>query len=165
MEPKRDGYSRTQIILHWTIAVLILLQFLNQELMEAAWHARTGTPEPGEGSGMPFPHIIIGVVVLLLAVWRLTLRLRRGVPGRAPHENTFISLAAKATHIGLYALIFLMPLTGALAWFGGVEVSARIHVVLRWVLFWLVVLHIAGALFEQFVLRSNVLRRITRPQH
>jgi len=163
VEPKRDGYNRTQIILHWTIAVLIVLQLINSRWMEPAFEARIGEAPAGEG--MPVPHIIIGVLVLLLAIWRLAVRLRRGAPAHAAGENSLISTAAKANHVALYVLLFAMPLTGAIAWFGALENVGDIHAVLRWVLIVLVVLHIAGGLFEQFVLRNNVLMRIIRPQH
>ena len=164
VEPKRSGYNRTQIILHWTIAVLIVLQLINSRWMEPAFESRVGEAPVGE-AGNPWPHIAIGVCVLLLVIWRLTVRLRRGAPAHAAGENSLISTAAKANHVALYVLLFAMPLTGAIAWFGALENVGDIHSVLRWVLIVLVVLHIAGGLFEQFVLRNNVLMRIVRPQH
>ena len=164
VEPKRAGYNGTQIFLHWAIVVLIVLQLINSQWMEPAFEARVGEAPAGEG-GNPWPHIILGVAVLLLTIWRLTVRLRRGAPAHAAGENSLISTAAKANHVALYVMLFAMPLTGAIAWFGGIENVGDLHSVLRWVLIALVVLHIAGGLFEQFVLRNNVLARIVRPQH
>ena len=53
-----------------------------------------------------------------------------------------------------------MPISGAVAWFGGVPEAAAAHVLARTVLLVLVILHVAGALFQQVFLRSNVLSRM-----
>lgn len=73
-------------------------------------------------------------------------------------------MLAKLTHVGLYALMILMPLSGAVAWFGGVETAAQGHNVLRIVLLALVALHVVGALYHQFVLRDGTLARMRRAQ-
>ncbi len=71
---------------------------------------------------------------------------------------------AKATHFLIYALIIGMPISGAVAWFGGVPGAAAAHVLAKSVLLVLVILHVAGALFQQFLLKSNVLTRMVMSQ-
>ena len=56
-----------------------------------------------------------------------------------------------------------MPLTGAVAWFGGFEISAEIHELGRLILIPLILLHIAGGLAEHFVFRNDTLMRMVRP--
>lgn len=52
-------------------------------------------------------------------------------------------------------MIILIPLSGAANWFLGIEAAGEAHEVLTTVLLMLVGLHIAGALYHQFVLRDG----------
>ena len=63
----------------------------------------------------------------------------------------------------LYGFIFLMPITGALAWFAGIEVSAELHELGRLVLIPAIGFHVLGALAEHFVFRNNSLSRMLKP--
>jgi len=71
---------------------------------------------------------------------------------------------AKAAHVGLYALMILMPLSGSMAWFGGVDLAAQGHNVLKIVLLALVALHVLGALYHQFVLKDGLINRMRRAE-
>ena len=73
-------------------------------------------------------------------------------------------ILAKLTHVGLYALMILMPLSGSVAWFGGVEAAAQGHDVMKVILLALVALHVMGALYHQFILRDDTLARMRRAQ-
>jgi cytochrome b561 len=57
-------------------------------------------------------------------------------------------------------MIFAMPLTGLIAWFGASATSATLHEIGRLILIVLIGLHILGALVEQFVFRHATLRRM-----
>lgn len=71
-------------------------------------------------------------------------------------------VAAKAVHVGLYAFIFLMPLTGIAAYYFGADAAGSLHAdVLKVVLWVLIAAHVAGALVHQFYWKTNVLRRMT----
>ena len=75
----RTGYSRLQIFLHWTVALLFLCQFLFSDAMnQAARAVRHGT-EPVVDA-MVWQHILFGVLVLGFALWRLSLRREGGAP-------------------------------------------------------------------------------------
>ena len=109
-------------------------------------------------------HVAGGIAVFLLALLRVALRLGRGAPPPPETEHPALRFAARAVHIGFYAIILLMPLTGALAWFGGVEASASVHRAGMLAIFVLLLLHIVGAVYHHFVLRTDVMRRMLRPE-
>lgn len=156
-----EGYSRLQIILHWTIAALVLSQLLVNEDVQDAFKDRS-EGEPFDGETGALLHIGVGVTILTLTVIRLIVRLWRGAP--EPHKTNppLANLAGVVTHILLYTFLFVMPLTGAIAWFGGVELSAELHELGRLILIPLIALHIIGALAEHFVFRTNALMRMLK---
>lgn len=156
------GYSRAQVILHWLIAALILFQLLVHEGMEEAWRAMR---RAGEDGGNPVPHIVVGSTILILAAIRLVIRLRHGAPPHPAGQPAALALVANVVHWGIYVLLFALPISGLVAWFGGVEGAAAAHGgPLRLALIALVLLHIGGALVQQFVLRSGVLMRMLKPE-
>lgn len=156
------GYSRAQITLHWVIAALILFQLLVHEDMEMAWDGRM---DGGAAEGNPLPHIVVGSAILVLAAVRLIVRLRHGAPPHPAGQPAALGLLANMVHWGIYLLLFALPISGLVAWFGGIENAADVHGgPLRFALIGLVLLHIAGALAQQFVLRSGVLMRMFKPE-
>lgn len=160
--PAPTGYSRTQIVLHWVVLVLIALQYLFHDAISSAWD------RVEEGAEVAFDPLVLGHVaggglVLLLALWRLGLRARRGAP--APLDSGRLQVViAKLTHTGLYALMILMPVSGAVAWFGGVGAAAEGHEVLKALLLALVALHVVGAVYHQLVLRDGTMARMRRSE-
>lgn len=159
---KRAGYSRTQVIIHWAVVALILFQLFFHEGMEMAFDARM---DGGAPAGNPVPHIIAGVLVLVLAAARVIIRLGRGAPPHPQDQPAVLGLLANITHGLIYVLLFALPLSGAVAWFGGVEGAGNAHGgLLRYALIGAVILHVTGALVQQFVLRSGVLMRMLKPE-
>jgi cytochrome b561 len=156
------GYSRLQIVLHWTIAGLVIFQLLVNGGMQDAFDDRMDG-DTIEDFGWALLHIAVGIAILLLAVLRVIVRLRRGVPPPESH-NALINLMASAAHFALYGFIFLMPITGAIAWFGGSDLSAEAHEWGRLLLIPLILLHAAGAFMEHFVFRNASLRRMLGPE-
>jgi len=157
------GYSRAQVVLHWLIAALIILQYVLHEPIAEAWELVE------EGREVVFhpliaQHVFGGLVVLALAIWRLEIRARRGAPPPPEQEHPALKLAAHATHWLFYALMILMPVSGAAAWFGGIELAAEGHEAMKVVLLALFVVHVAGALMHRFVLKTGVMERMVRPQ-
>ncbi|MBA1139054.1 cytochrome b [Mesorhizobium neociceri] len=155
------SYSKTQIWLHWSIAALILVQFVAPDGMQHVWRAfRRGQEVSPSDVPLAYMHVVIGLTVLTLAAWRLWLRIARGVPPVSGMEHPALRLLARATHFVIYALIFIVPLAGAVAWFLGVSAAAQVHVLGQNVLLYIVLLHTAGALFQHFVFKTDVLRRM-----
>ena len=165
MPPARTGYSATQIALHWIIAVLIVVQVVAHEGMETVYGAARGGPAATESEQlMADLHIAGGIAVFLLALLRVVLRLRRGAPPPPETEHPALRFAARAVHFLFYTIILLMPLSGALAWFGDVGAAAAAHRAGILAIVVLLLLHVAGALYQHFVLRTDVMRRILRPE-
>jgi cytochrome b561 len=161
----RTGYSSAQIALHWVIAFLIVGQFVFHENMVEAWDTYRQTPDTQLISSLVVQaHVWGGLAVLAFAIWRLWLRTTRGVPAAPAEEPAVLRLAAHVTHVTLYALMILMPVTGAMLWFGGIGFASFLHGVLRVPLFFLILLHVAGGLVQHFYFRSGVLKRIVRPE-
>jgi cytochrome b561 len=155
------GYSRLQIIIHWTVAALVLFQLFISEGMEEAWDARMD----GEIGGNPLPHIIVGSAILILAIVRVFVRMRHGAPAHPKDQPAIFGTLANIVHGLIYAMIFAMPIAGMLAWFGGFESAAQAHAGPLKLLLWiLVAAHVLAALGQQFVLRSGVLMRMLKPE-
>jgi len=158
------GYSTAQIALHWTIAALILFQFLAHEGMEHVWDAfEDGEMVPSGDLPLAYAHVGVGITVLVLALIRLWLRDTRGAPPLPENDPPVTRFAAHATHGLLYLLILITPLSGAVAWFLGIEEAGDAHKALKSMLLLPVAVHVAGALFQQFVLKSSGIMRMLRP--
>ncbi len=157
------GYTRVQIALHWQVAILIAVQFLMSEGIEEAWDAYKEGEAAGTGGGA-WLHILVGVAILALVIWRLALRASQGVPPPPAGESPAQVLVAKATHGLLYALMILMPLSGVAAWFGGIGPAMAAHQFGKLALLVLVALHVLGAVYNHFLLKNGLLSRMTRPR-
>ena len=165
MAETRLGYSGAQIALHWTIAVLVVAQIVLHDGMVAAYAAGRGVgPATESDLFLADLHVAFGIAVFALALLRVALRVRRGAPPPPQDEHPALRMAARATHIALYALILGMPVTGGLAWFGGIEAMADLHGAGKAAILVLVGLHVLGALYQHFYLRTDVLRRMLRPE-
>ena len=165
MPETRLGYSRAQVALHWTIAVLVVAQIVLHDGIIAAYAAVRGVGAATESDlFLADLHVAFGITVFALALLRVALRVRRGVPAPPQDEHPALRMAARATHLALYALILLMPVTGGLAWFGGVEAMAELHRAGKAAILVLVGLHVLGALYQHVYRRTDVLRRMLRPE-
>ena len=109
-------------------------------------------------------HIWCGAAILVFVLWRITLRLTRGAPPLPPEEPRLLRMVAAATHGTLYLLLLLVPATGLAAWFGGIVQAGGVHELLQSVLMYVIFLHIAGALFQQALLKTDVLGRMLRAE-
>lgn len=168
--PAYDAVART---LHWLTVLLIAMQFVigwtmpdihkgTQPVGLIAWHLGVGSA-------------LIAVMVIRL-VWRLT---HWPAPDELP---PLLSVVSRITHFLLYAALVMVPLLGWInassrGWtvrlLGLVPYPALsetgssfghemgdVHGVLAWVLFALIALHVAAALFHRFVLKDHVLQRM-----
>lgn len=156
-----QGYSMMQIMLHWSVATLVVFQFFVNDEIGEAWHGYVhGEPVDDAALQLASVHIVIGILILALTLWRIWLRLVLGAPAPPENEPRVLRIVAEAAHGMLYLLLIVTPLSGAAAWFLGSEAAAAVHGVARVLLFIVAVLHIAGALVQVFVFRSDVLSRM-----
>lgn len=166
-------YSRIAVVLHWAVAVLILAALV------LAW-VLPRRNMPGYDTLLEL-HKSAGMVVLVLVVPRLLWRLGNPV---APAEGLtpLEARLSEITHWSLYAVMFLIPLTGYLfaslegqhldffslftaasplptdrAWSRPLEF---VHKTGQYAVYGFVGLHVMGALYHHFVKRDGVLRRM-----
>jgi cytochrome b561 len=156
------GYTRAQIGLHWITVLLVALQYILHDAISEAWEAVV------TGSEVAFnplvaQHVAVGALVAVLTFVRLGLRLSHGAPPPPASEHPALKAVAHATHWAFYALLILMPVSGAVAWFNGVEGAAQAHNVMKIALLALIALHVIAALVHQFVFKTNLMERMKRP--
>lgn len=156
-----DRFTRTQIVLHWTVAVLIACQFLFSSGIERAWREfARGQFEPEDFTAAAAAHLASGMLIFVLVIWRLVLRYRHGAPAADPAEPPALQFLAKAAHFVLYALVIILPLSGFFGWAFGQSAPIRVHLIAKTILLPLIGLHVAGALVHHFWWRTNVLKRM-----
>lgn len=161
--------------LHWIIVLLILTQWY------VGMHAISLGNSPAK-IGWFFWHKSIGMTVLMLAILRLVWRWMNPVPTLEGLAQGWERLAARFSHVALYALIFAMPITGwlmssargfSVSWFwlfqwpDLVPRDEALFENLQWLhkhlfqaLVVIAVLHILGALKHHFIDRNEVLKRM-----
>jgi cytochrome b561 len=160
-----SGYSPMQVALHWIVVVLVAFQFLAHDAIEASWRAfERGEPLPADSVTLTYLHIAAGITVLVLALFRIFLRMTRGAPAPPADEPRLLQLAAEGIHMSIYGLLLLLPISGSVAWFLGNGLAGDAHELLKNLLLAAIALHVAGALFQHFIRRSQVLMRMFRPQ-
>ncbi len=149
-------YDRIARLLHWLVAALVLLQFAT------GWG--WGFFERGTDPRFYLfrTHLVAGYAVLALAVLRIGWRLTHAAPPLPAGMDRLTRIAAHATHGVLYLAILVQPVLGAVTTtaLGKSLGTGRIHVGLAYVIAGIVVLHVAAALWHQFVRRDGVLLRM-----
>lgn len=164
MSSQPAGYTLAQVILHWVIAALVIFQLVFGEDIGPAFMAFMRGAEPSADALLPANlHVYVGLTVLLLAILRLALRIRYGAPPPPARESAILRYVAVLAHVILYAAIFLMPITGALAWYFGLGWVGELHEIGKPVIIIVVALHAAGALWQHFAAKTDVLRRMLKP--
>lgn len=173
-------YTKTAVVVHWLMAVVVVGQFAFGWLMQEIPKA----PQGMRADAFNF-HKSVGLCLLALVLFRLGWRLAHPPPP-LPRMPRWQARAARATHVALYAALIVMPLAGYLGsawsgypvkWFGvtlpswGANAPAlkslmsNVHLATSFVLLSLVVLHVAAAV--RHALRGDrVFARMTLPsQH
>lgn len=161
--PVSGGYSAAQISLHWLIVVLVFFQLIFGESMSTSFRAASrGTAVDPADATLATAHLWVGFAILALVVIRLALRLRDGAPLPPAGESPALVLAAKATHALFYILLFVVPISGIVAYYW-VPAAGEVHELGKPAFIILIVLHIAAALWHQFWLRDGLLMRMLKP--
>jgi cytochrome b561 len=169
-------YTRTAMLLHWLVAILLVSQFafgwyLNDIPRGVA--ARGYLVNLHKSTGM-----LIGLLILLRIVWRL-MHAPPSLPAATPHWQ---KRAAAASHRLLYVLMLVMPLSGYIAsnfskhgvnFFNSVKFAPwgseeklvyaffnQTHKISSWLLLALVILHVLAALRHLFTDRDDIFSRM-----
>lgn len=185
MNSPPDRYSLVAIVLHWTIAVLIVINVL------IAWNA-----EDLRGLARAEalqPHKTIGITVLLLSLARLAWRLAVKPSAMPDTLKAWERRLARAVHVLFYVVMIGLPLSGwalvsasrlvevypiqlgPFTWPAIAPLSAlppdrmefahevleeAHHLLAKAIVYVLIPLHIAGALKHQFIDKADALGRM-----
>src|SRR5271166_4560627 len=98
-------YGAMAQLLHWTIAVLILIQFV-------LFWLEDDLPLGAHKLALIARHKSFGMTVLMLAVVRIVWRLTHRPPPLPAAMSPLQQRAAHAGHAALYVLLFAMPING-----------------------------------------------------
>jgi cytochrome b561 len=168
-------YTRTAMLLHWLLALAIVLTFSfglymvelpfsPQRLKQYNWHKWAG------------------MTILILSALRLLWRLTHPAPALPAHLPAWQRLASGSTHGLMYALFFAIPLVGwtyssalgfPIVLYGvfempnfvsrDTELAATLkltHKYLAYSLATLVTIHVLAALQHHFLLKDDLLARM-----
>lgn len=162
--------------LHWVIAIgVIALIYLGLE--------QAGMERGDEKSRIRFIHASIATVVLILMTARIIWRFMNETPAHPDNTTRVQRLVADIVHWGLYIAVFVQLLAGAmvsgtggrgLPLFGFISIPLPIAKNEESHEFWeevhefawkplaaLLILHVLGAIYNHFILKNDVLRRMT----
>ncbi|HEX5807787.1 MAG TPA: cytochrome b/b6 domain-containing protein [Anaerolineales bacterium] len=165
-------YHPLQVSFHWLVVALLVAMFILGKYM-------SGLPND-TGKLLPLGiHIALGVITLIVIVARLIARFHLPQPARATTGYRFLDGVSKFVHYALYALVFLMVVSGiSLSLqtglfpivFGGsgaalpadfYDFNARtLHGLVAPALAFLVLLHVGAALYHQFLLKDRLMARM-----
>jgi len=159
-----DRYNPIMVVLHW-LTVLLLLG--------------AGLLSDGEGGGSsPINiHMILGAILLAVLVIRLLLRLTLRRPAWAGTGNAFLDKLGELVHAGLYVFAFWILAVGGMIAMQrnligyvmgtGTVVQGRVGFLygalheFGWIaVLCLLFLHVGAALYHQFIIRDNLLKRM-----
>jgi len=168
-------------LLHWTMAAMVLTMLGIGVAMVASlanYHVLVAIHRP------------LGIAILILVVIRLVNRLTNRPPPFPATMSRAERLAAAASELMMYALMFVLPLVGwgmlsaaryPIVLFGSVHlpfilphdamlyaVLRRAHTILAYLFFFTFIAHFGAILFHTLVVRDGMLQRMLpwniRPQ-
>lgn len=163
-------YSKRTALIHWLVFLLVIAAlFLGHELDESKDAAQKISMFP--------VHFLIGDLVLLLVLLRIYFRKKDGEPAPA-NANPLLNKVAAATHVLLNLSLIAVAVSGIVTAvtsgvieaikkgdpnlvpdFGKVD-AKEFHELFIGIMLLLVALHVAAALYHQFVVKDQLLRRI-----
>jgi cytochrome b561 len=165
-------FSGSQRVLHWLMAIMVLATLFIGVSMVSTLNPRFLT--------LISIHRPLGIAIFGLAVLRLGVRWRLGAPPLPDDLPRVQALAAKLSHVALYALLIVMPLVGwgmlsaggyPIVLYGSLHLPEilphddQLHAILRtthtalaYMFFATILLHVAAALFHALIRRDGVFR-------
>ena len=162
--------------LHWLVAIgIVYLVYLGLQ--------QSGMERGDARSAIRATHASVALTVFLLMTIRLIWRFMNEVPAHPEGVPALLRAVATLVHWGLYAAVFVQLFSGMLTvatggrplpFFGlfsiplpvakdgdAHELWEEVHEVAWVAVVVLIALHIVGALYNHFVLKNDVLRRMT----
>lgn len=170
-----DRYGLLAILLHWTIAVLIIGMLCLGLYM-------TDLPVSPLKLKLYGLHKAFGVLVLMLALIRIMWSLSNMTPQLSSYLPTWQKLAARSVHFAFYIFMLLMPITGWLmssaagfpvSFFGLFTlpdliahneklrvIFAEIHEFSAFALIAAIVAHVGATVQHYVIYKENVIKRM-----
>jgi len=153
-------YRPAQIILHWVTVVGLVTQIAIHEPIVRVTEAMASGTDPVAGDlPLAWLHVGVGTTVLIAVLARLYLRYRYGAPGHAPGTSPLQAKLADLMHRTLYVLLLAMVITGMVTW-NGLAPLGGLHFLINVAIFFLVLAHVAAALYNQFVRKDGTMDRM-----
>jgi cytochrome b561 len=163
-------FTPVQRSLHWLMAAMVLAMLFIGVGMVSTLHPKFLT--------LIAIHRPLGIAILVLAVLRLGVRLRRGAPPLPADLPWWQAAGAKASHVALYILLIAMPLVGwsmlsaggyPIVLYGPIRLPSiaphdavlyavlrTAHTYLAYLFFATILMHVAAALFHALIRRDGV---------
>ena len=181
MSSQRRQFTAFSRLLHWTMAAMVLTMLGNGVAMVASlanYHVLVSIHRP------------LGVAILILVVVRFVNRLLHPPPPLPATMSRAERLAATASELTMYSLMFVLPLVGwgmlsaahyPIVLFGSLHlpyilphnamlyaVLRKGHTILAYLFFLTFLAHFGAMLFHTLIVRDGILKRMapwnTRPQ-
>lgn len=171
-----ERYDPVARVVHWTVAVLAIL------VVALGWAIPSAPRGDDSRETLLFLHRSVGVLILLLMVFRIVWRMTHPPPPLPLGFPRLEAAAAHADHALLYVLFLVMPLSGLLnaaaaghpvSFFGLfvipplipenpllAKVAITVHLAGQFIIYALVAIHVAAALTHRFVRRNRILDRM-----
>lgn len=167
-------YSRGLAALHWLLALMIIGALFGGKVLLA----NTPNNDPAKLFSLGL-HLTLGLTILALMILRVIVRWRSAKPPHADIGNEILNKAGIWAHWVLYALVFIMAVSGIVTArgaglpdivFGGSGAPlpdtftgwARIlHGITSTALIVLIVGHIGAAIYHQHVRKDGLLARMS----
>ena len=178
-ETRSKHYTALAIALHWVLGLMLVVQFIFGSYM-------ADLPFSPQQLKLYNYHKWTGITLLVLSLARLIWRMSHPAPPLAENIVKIMPrwqrIVRETTHIAIYALFFIVPLTGwayssaagfPIVVFGVLplpdwvpadkalaEIIKPWHQLMAWTLAALVFLHVAAAIKHQFVDKDGLISRM-----
>ena len=171
MNPLPARHHPALVVLHWLLAALLLLALaMGTFVLKEMPNASPDKIDALRG------HMVVGIAIGALMFVRLLVRWRSRSPAAALTGNKVLDRLGKVAHLGLYLLVFAMAASGMATAlqaglpeivFGGsgaplpasfaVYPARLVHGAVATLLLIQIGVHVAGAVYHQFVLKDRLL--------
>ena len=155
-------YNKFHILIHWLVVFIILIQMVTGDKIALEFSAfRDQSINIDENTSNGQIHMLGGLFIILLMAIRVFLRIKFGVPAPTKKTNDPLKFLSTFVHLGIYLVLFAIPITGLLA-FSTINVDLGIaHKILVNILYFFVIIHLIGVAYHQIFLGDNIMERIT----
>ncbi len=174
--PGEPRYGRVARAAHWLAAALAVI------VVSFGWASSAAGRNTPARDSLLLLHRSLGLAMLALMLLRILWRWQRPAPPLPPALGRPEAALARLTHLALYLVFIAMPITGyanaaaqghTVSFFGMIAVppltpvnerlsqaAIAVHLVGQYLVYLLVALHVAGALYHGVVRRDGVLERM-----